>query len=193
MQGHLIEVGMQNSGLATSLAATHFAQYPLATISPGAVFMYGTIYPAVLPTFMPVPAGQAGPAHLPLYLKGTRQGLSSRSLRWLVNPAAHVGQAPAEKHGLHGQSPFCQTGCGILSMVSSSLAYFITVHIGTGCTDRPKIWVTRLVWDPHLGGWAHGPTGLQISGRPPGISRGRYGWPRPGSAGGGMPEIPVIL
>ena len=27
-----IEVGMQNSGLATSLAATHFAQYPLATI-----------------------------------------------------------------------------------------------------------------------------------------------------------------
>jgi BASS family bile acid:Na+ symporter len=32
-----IEVGMQNSGLATSLATTHFAQYPLATI-PGAVF-----------------------------------------------------------------------------------------------------------------------------------------------------------
>ncbi len=32
-----IEVGMQNSGLATSLAAVHFAQYPLATI-PGAVF-----------------------------------------------------------------------------------------------------------------------------------------------------------
>lgn len=32
-----IEVGMQNSGLATSLAATHFTQYPLATI-PGAVF-----------------------------------------------------------------------------------------------------------------------------------------------------------
>mgnify|MGYP000215162828 FL=1 len=32
-----IVVGMQNSGLATSLAATHFAQYPLATI-PGAVF-----------------------------------------------------------------------------------------------------------------------------------------------------------
>ena len=32
-----IEVGMQNSGLATSLAATHFASYPLATI-PGAIF-----------------------------------------------------------------------------------------------------------------------------------------------------------
>ena len=32
-----IEVGMQNSGLATSLAATHFAIYPLATI-PGAIF-----------------------------------------------------------------------------------------------------------------------------------------------------------
>jgi len=32
-----IEVGMQNSGLATSLAAVHFAMYPLATV-PGAIF-----------------------------------------------------------------------------------------------------------------------------------------------------------
>ena len=32
-----IEVGMQNSGLATSLAATHFAMYPMATV-PGAIF-----------------------------------------------------------------------------------------------------------------------------------------------------------
>ena len=32
-----IEVGMQNSGLASSLAATHFAAYPMATI-PGAIF-----------------------------------------------------------------------------------------------------------------------------------------------------------
>jgi len=32
-----IEVGMQNSGLATSLAVMHFASFPLATI-PGAVF-----------------------------------------------------------------------------------------------------------------------------------------------------------
>lgn len=32
-----IEVGMQNSGLATSLATTHFAAYPLAAV-PGAVF-----------------------------------------------------------------------------------------------------------------------------------------------------------
>ena len=32
-----IEVGMQNSGLATSLAATHFALYPMATV-PGAIF-----------------------------------------------------------------------------------------------------------------------------------------------------------
>ena len=32
-----IEVGMQNSGLASSLAAVHFAAYPLATV-PGAVF-----------------------------------------------------------------------------------------------------------------------------------------------------------
>lgn len=32
-----IEVGMQNSGLASSLAAVHFAMYPLATV-PGAVF-----------------------------------------------------------------------------------------------------------------------------------------------------------
>lgn len=32
-----IEVGMQNSGLATSLAATHFAMFPLAAV-PGAMF-----------------------------------------------------------------------------------------------------------------------------------------------------------
>ena len=32
-----IEVGMQNSGLATSLANSHFAAYPMATI-PGAIF-----------------------------------------------------------------------------------------------------------------------------------------------------------
>lgn len=32
-----IEVGMQNSGLATSLATTHFAMFPLATV-PGAIF-----------------------------------------------------------------------------------------------------------------------------------------------------------
>ncbi|MBR4482579.1 MAG: bile acid:sodium symporter family protein, partial [Paludibacteraceae bacterium] len=32
-----IEVGMQNSGLATALATIHFATYPLAAI-PGAVF-----------------------------------------------------------------------------------------------------------------------------------------------------------
>lgn len=32
-----IEIGMQNSGLATSLAAAHFAMYPLATL-PGAIF-----------------------------------------------------------------------------------------------------------------------------------------------------------
>jgi len=32
-----IEVGMQNSGLASSLAATHFATFPMATI-PGAIF-----------------------------------------------------------------------------------------------------------------------------------------------------------
>lgn len=47
-----IEVGMQNSGLATTLAATHFAQYPLATI-PGAVFstwhnISGALYAAIL-------------------------------------------------------------------------------------------------------------------------------------------------
>lgn len=32
-----IEVGMQNSGLATSLAGTHFAMYPMAAV-PGAIF-----------------------------------------------------------------------------------------------------------------------------------------------------------
>lgn len=46
-----IEVGMQNSGLATSLAATHFAQYPLATI-PGAVFsVWHNVSGAVLANF----------------------------------------------------------------------------------------------------------------------------------------------
>ena len=46
-----IEVGMQNSGLATSLAATHFAQYPLATI-PGAVFsVWRNISGAILANF----------------------------------------------------------------------------------------------------------------------------------------------
>ena len=32
-----IEVGMQNSGLASSLAVLHFAAFPMATI-PGAIF-----------------------------------------------------------------------------------------------------------------------------------------------------------
>ena len=32
-----IEVGMQNSGLATSLATTHFAMFPMAAV-PGAMF-----------------------------------------------------------------------------------------------------------------------------------------------------------
>lgn len=32
-----IEVGMQNSGLASSLATVHFAMYPMATV-PGAIF-----------------------------------------------------------------------------------------------------------------------------------------------------------
>ena len=32
-----IEVGMQNSGLATGLAKTHFAAMPMATV-PGAIF-----------------------------------------------------------------------------------------------------------------------------------------------------------
>ncbi|ERF59388.1 sodium Bile acid symporter family protein [Treponema socranskii subsp. socranskii VPI DR56BR1116 = ATCC 35536] len=47
-----IEVGMQNSGLATSLAATHFVQYPLATI-PGAVFsVWHNISGAVYANFL---------------------------------------------------------------------------------------------------------------------------------------------
>ena len=42
---------MQNSGLATSLAATHFAQYPLATI-PGAVFsVWHNVSGAILANF----------------------------------------------------------------------------------------------------------------------------------------------
>ncbi len=54
-----IEVGMQNSGLATSLAATHFAQYPLATI-PGAVFsVWHNVSGAVLANFYARSAGKA--------------------------------------------------------------------------------------------------------------------------------------
>lgn len=52
-----IEVGMQNSGLATGLAAAHFAQYPLATI-PGAIFstwhnISGALYAAFLAAHTP--------------------------------------------------------------------------------------------------------------------------------------------
>lgn len=47
-----IEVGMQNSGLATSLAGTHFAMYPMATI-PGAVFsVWHNISGAIFANFM---------------------------------------------------------------------------------------------------------------------------------------------
>lgn len=46
-----IEVGMQNSGLATSLATVHFAQYPLATI-PGAIFsVWHNVSGAILANF----------------------------------------------------------------------------------------------------------------------------------------------
>ena len=52
-----IEVGMQNSGLATSLAVAHFAQYPLASI-PGAVFstwhnISGAVYANILASRAP--------------------------------------------------------------------------------------------------------------------------------------------
>lgn len=40
-----IEVGMQNSGLATSLAATHFALFPMAAV-PGVCSRYGTTFQA---------------------------------------------------------------------------------------------------------------------------------------------------
>ena len=48
---------MQNSGLATSLAAAHFAQYPLATI-PGAVFsVWHNISGALLANFCRIVLG----------------------------------------------------------------------------------------------------------------------------------------
>ncbi|EID85818.1 putative Na+dependent transporter [Treponema sp. JC4] len=58
-----IEVGMQNSGLATGLAAAHFAQYPLATI-PGAVFstwhnISGALYAAFLAAHTPTDEAEA--------------------------------------------------------------------------------------------------------------------------------------
>ena len=42
MPCNLYRVGMQNSGLATSLATTHFAQYPLATIPRSLYSVYGS-------------------------------------------------------------------------------------------------------------------------------------------------------
>lgn len=55
-----IEVGMQNSGLATSLAATHFAMYPLATI-PGAVFsVWHNISGAILANILALSADKVG-------------------------------------------------------------------------------------------------------------------------------------
>ena len=50
-----IEVRMQNSGLATSLAAAHFAQYPLATI-PALCSLCGITFPVPSsPTSLPAP------------------------------------------------------------------------------------------------------------------------------------------
>ena len=40
-----IEIGMQNSGLATSLAGSAFPNLAMATV-PGAIFQCGTIFPA---------------------------------------------------------------------------------------------------------------------------------------------------
>lgn len=55
-----IEVGMQNSGLATSLAATHFAAMPLATI-PGAVFsVWHNISGSVVANLMAAKAERKG-------------------------------------------------------------------------------------------------------------------------------------
>lgn len=54
-----IEVGMQNSGLATSLANTHFATMPLATI-PGAVFsVWHNISGSIVANMMAVQAEKA--------------------------------------------------------------------------------------------------------------------------------------
>lgn len=56
-----IEVGMQNSGLATALAATHFASMPLATI-PGAVFsVWHNISGSILANIMASRAEKSNP------------------------------------------------------------------------------------------------------------------------------------
>lgn len=58
-----IEVGMQNSGLATSLAATHFAAMPLATI-PGAVFsVWHNISGSIVANLMAANAEKTGKAN----------------------------------------------------------------------------------------------------------------------------------
>ena len=58
-----IEVGMQNSGLATSLATVHFAAMPLAAV-PGAVFsvwhnISGAVYANILARSADKTAGDA--------------------------------------------------------------------------------------------------------------------------------------
>jgi BASS family bile acid:Na+ symporter len=54
-----IEVGMQNSGLATALAATHFAAMPLATI-PGALFsVWHNISGSIIANLMALRANRA--------------------------------------------------------------------------------------------------------------------------------------
>ena len=53
-----IEVGMQNSGLASSLATLHFAAYPMATI-PGAIFsVWHNISGAMVARFYTLKSGK---------------------------------------------------------------------------------------------------------------------------------------
>lgn len=58
-----IEVGMQNSGLASSLATIHFAAYPLATI-PGAIFsVWHNISGSLIARLFNGPLSQANTIH----------------------------------------------------------------------------------------------------------------------------------
>ena len=118
-----IEVGMQNSGLATSLAATHFAQYPLATI-PGAVFsVWHNISGAVLANIYARTAGQAGPAPSSAVSEGQQgRGLVIPVLLALSIPPPMWGRLPPRNTArMTESSPY---RLRIPSMASSSLAYF---------------------------------------------------------------------
>ena len=88
-----IEVGMQNSGLATSLATVHFAQYPLATI-PGAVFsVWHNISGAVLANIFLHRSPRSGEGHL-----STQLLTEAIALAEIGHQQKHTGKRHDKRH-----------------------------------------------------------------------------------------------